>query len=59
MKRRRFAGFGMILVGLLGFSLFKELVSGLVLTAIGMGTMLLALVLVVGGSILVTTKSGG
>lgn len=59
MKRRRFAGFGMILVGLLGFSLFKELVSGLVLTAIGMGMMLLALVLVVGGSILVTTKSGG
>jgi hypothetical protein len=55
MMGRRVAGFGMIFIGLLGVSLFREVISGLLLAGIGVGVVLLVLMLVVGGFVLVAT----
>ncbi len=56
MRGRRAAGFGLILIGLLGVSFFKEVISSLLLTGIWVGMLLLVLVFVVGGSILVAIR---
>ena len=59
MKGQRVYGIFFILLGLLGVTFFKEVISSLLLAGIWVGMLLLVLVLVVGGSVLVAIRGDG